>query len=231
VGTTDVEWDGPPGQPTITEGEIDYLLSVVRRYFAAGVSADDVVWSYSGVRALVDDGASNPSRITRDYILDLDTPGGGAPLLSVIGGKITTYRRLAEEALDRLAPFLRPASSAWTDGAVLPGGDIPDVNANRYAQVLAEMWPGLPQELLSRLAGTYGTRTERLLERVRSLDDLGERFGAGLYRREVDYLVSHEWARSAEDVLFRRTKLGLHIGRAAAERLDEYVGEHIRHIS
>ena len=219
VGTTDVDWTGDPGDAAISEAETEYLLETVARNFASNPSQADIVWSYSGVRTLVDDGTRDPSKATRDYLLDLDA--AGAPLLSVFGGKLTTYRSLAEKALDQLAPFFPKASSMWTRDARLPGGDMasPEV----YAEQLRERWPGLAAELLSRLARTYGTRTEALLDRVHSTDDLGEHFGGGLYAREVDYLVASEWARTAEDVLFRRTKLGLHVTAKEAERLAAYM--------
>ena len=220
VGTTDVEWSGGPEAAAISEGETDYLLGTVARNFAARPSRADIVWSYSGVRTLVDNGSGDPSKATRDYLLDLDTLG--APLLSVLGGKLTTYRSLAEKALDRLVAFFPKASPGWTRDAVLPGGDIPDLDVERYAQRLRENWHALPSQLLSRFARSYGTRTEALLSDIRSTDDLGEHFGGGLYAREVDYLVANEWARTAEDVLFRRTKLGLHLDQKSTERLSAY---------
>jgi len=221
VGTTDVEWTAPPGVPTVSDGEVGYLLDTLGRYFETSVSAADIVWSYSGIRALCDDDASAPSKITRDYALELDS--SGAPLLSIFGGKITTYRRLSELALNRLAPFFLEAGRAWTESAVLPGGDIPDLDLGRYAADLERRYAALPPSLLQRLARTYGTRADRLLEGVWTSVDLGENFGGDLYSREVDYLVSKEWARTAEDVLFRRTKLGLHLPQEAADRLAQYM--------
>jgi glycerol-3-phosphate dehydrogenase len=144
-------------------------------------------------------------------------------LLSVLGGKLTTYRRLAERALDRLTQYLPDATGAWTGRAFLPGGVIPDGGLEPYWRRLAEQHAALPPELLPRLVRTYGTRAERLLEGVRTVADLGEQFGAGLYAREVDYLVANEWARTAEDILFRRTKLGLHVHPETAERLKRYL--------
>jgi glycerol-3-phosphate dehydrogenase len=223
VGTTDVEWIGPPGQPAISDEEVDYLLATIGHYFARSPARPDIVWSYSGVRALLDDGASDPSKVTREYSLELDAGADEAPLLSVFGGKITTYRRLAEQAVDRLAPMLGNARGRWTDGAVLPGGDIPRLDLRAYALDLAERHSALPPDLIERLTRTYGTLTEEVLNEVRSVGDLGEHFGAGLYAREVDYLVAREWSRSAEDVLFRRTKLGLHVGADAANRLSAYL--------
>ena len=223
VGTTDIAWSGPPGHPSIDGEEVDYLLETIAGTFEADVSRSNIVWSYSGVRALIDDGSSNPSRITRDYALELDAPGGRPPLLSVFGGKLTTYRRLAERALGRLAPFFREASGAWTEGTVLPGGAVPERDLGKYARALAAQHSSLSPELVHRLVRTYGTRAPWLLEGVKSTPDLGEHFGAGLYAREVDYLVANEWAQTAEDVLFRRTKLGLHAPATAARRLGKYV--------
>jgi len=223
VGTTDVAWDKPVVHPAISDVEVDYLIETVCRNFTRIVFREEIVWSYSGLRALVDDGSSDPSRVTRDYSLDLDEEG--APLLSVLGGKLTTYRSLAERALDRLTPHFPKATAAWTNRAVLPGGDIPNLDLDRYSRELAERYSTLPADLTSRLARTYGTRAERLLDGVHDVADLGEDFGAGLYAREVDYLVTKEWARTAEDVLWRRTKLGLHALPDAAGQLDAYLAK------
>src|SRR5579884_1941048 len=222
VGTTDVELSGPIGATAIENEEIEYLLNGLSGYFARPVSRGDIVWTYSGVRALVDDGVSDPSKVTRDYVLDLDARDK-APLLNVFGGKITTYRHLAEQALDSLARYFPAARPAWTENASLPGGDIPTGDVESYSRRLAERHIALPPPLLARFAEAYGTRTERLLDGVQSSADLGEHFGGGLYAREVDYLVANEWARTAEDVLFRRTKLGLHLSPEAADRLNTYL--------
>jgi glycerol-3-phosphate dehydrogenase len=154
----------------------------------------------------------------------VDASTGEAPLLSVFGGKITTYRRLAEKAVERLAAFVSIEHGSWTEHAVLPGGDFPNLDLEGYSRRLTEQFAALPSELIARLVRTYGTRTERLLNGVRSISDLGEHFSGGLYAREVDYLVSQEWARSAEDVLFRRTKLGLQTSQQTKDRLTEYLG-------
>jgi glycerol-3-phosphate dehydrogenase len=223
IGTTDVEWRGSPGAPTISEDETNYLLGTVARYFTAELSSRDIVWSYSGIRALVDDGASELSKLTRDYLLELDAPPGQPPLLIVYGGKITTYRRLAERAVEQLRHYFPEATGAWTNAARLPGGDIPDLDVRAYEAILTEEYRELPPELLARFVRTYGTRTRRLLDRVHTISDLGQHFGGGLYAREVDYLVRNEWARTAEDVLFRRTKLGLHVGPRVTERLTAYL--------
>jgi glycerol-3-phosphate dehydrogenase len=219
VGTTEVSWAEPSETPAISDDEVAYLLRTVARNFVADVSSNDIVWSYSGVRALPDDGSANPSRVTRDYVLDLDAAGGEPPLLSVFGGKLTTYRRLAERALEKLAPRLGFCDVPWTDGAILPGGDLPELDLDAYSGELIRRHPGFPDALVARLAGTYGTLAEALLD-----GDLGEDLGGGLHTREVDYLVSNEWARTAEDILFRRTKLGLHVPPGTADRLTAYLG-------
>jgi D-erythritol 1-phosphate dehydrogenase len=220
VGTTDVDWSGDPDSPAITEQEVEYLLAIVGRTFASAVTRSDIIWTYAGVRSLVDDGKS-ASKVTRDYVLELDDDG--PPLLSVIGGKLTTYRRLAERALDRLAPFF-PGERPQSDEDLLPGGDLPDVAT--YSQALASRYPEFPTALLDRLARTYGARAETILGDTPTLASLGEQFGAGLTRSEVDYLVAHEWARTAEDILFRRTKLGLHVSEHDVCRLAAYLGRH-----
>ena len=221
VGTTEVACEEPVADPKIGDDETAYLLDVIGRNFIRTIKRHDIIWSYSGIRALLDDGSTNPSGVTRDYVLELDDVG--APLLSVIGGKLTTYRRLAERALDRIARFFPGASGAWTERAFLPGGVIPRLDLQGYAHGLAERFLGLPPELLSRLANAYGTRTDRLLEGVRTIEDLGEHFGGGLHAREVDYLVANEWAQTAEDILFRRSKLGLHVDAETTDRLTRYL--------
>lgn len=221
VGTTDVNWNGAPAQPIISDDEIDYLLATVSRNFTATVTSDDIVWSYSGLRALWDDGASDPSKVTRDYRLRLDD--SGAPLLNVFGGKITTYRLLAEQAVGCLSSHFPAAGHAWTETAVLPGGEIADLDIATFVRELVATHAGLPESLLARLARTYGIRVERLLEGVATSVDLGQYFGADLYAREVDYLVAHEWAQSADDILWRRTKLGLHVTKNDVRRLADYI--------
>ncbi|MDR6788498.1 glycerol-3-phosphate dehydrogenase [Sphingomonas sp. BE138] len=224
VGTTDEAWQGAPGRAAIDQGEVAYLLATIDRYFERPVAQDDVAWSYSGIRPLYDDHAADASAVTRDYVLDVDGGDGRPALLSVFGGKITTYRKLAEHALRELSPFLPGAGGAWTAGAALPGGDMPDADFDRFLADLTQRYPALPRALLRRLARGYGTRVTRLLGDARTPSDLGEDFGAGLHAREVDYLRAEEWARSAEDILFRRSKLGLHAPADAAARVEVYLG-------
>jgi len=212
IGTTDVEHTGAIGAARIDAGEVEYLCAQASRYFARAVVPADVVWSYSGVRPLLDDESGDPSAVTRDYSLELDT--AAAPLLSVWGGKITTFRKLAEEAADLLAAPLAIARGAWTERACLPGGDLsatigaaqrPDTDFARFVQALALAHPELDGTLVRRLARAYGARATALLA-----GPLGAEVAPGLHAAELEFLHAHEWARSADDVLWRRSKLGLH---------------------
>ena len=213
IGTTDVEYAGPPEQVRIDATETAYLCKQASRYFARPVTPGDIAWAYSGVRPLLDDEAGDPSAVTRDYRLELDT--AQAPLLSVWGGKITTFRKLAEEAADLLGPALGASGGAWTRAAFLPGGDLgawigrrqrPELDLARYTHVLAQRHPELPPALCRRYARDYGSRLDKLLSA-----GLGAEVAPGLHEAELHYLHRHEWAGTAEDVLWRRTKLGLHL--------------------
>lgn len=222
IGTTDVEYHTDPAAPGISRAETAYLCAAVNRYFTRSISPADVVWSYSGVRPLFDDEEDNAAEVTRDYQLELDQRG--APLLNVFGGKLTTYRKLAEQAMAHLAPLLPVTSAAWTaQGHPLPGGERADIPALQRELQSAHPW--LPASLASRLVYSYGTRSARIVGAASSLQDLGEHFGADLYQAEVDYLRTHEWAVEATDVLWRRSKLGLHIGDPGARRLSAYLAE------
>jgi glycerol-3-phosphate dehydrogenase len=243
IGTTDLPYEGDPGAVAITAEETAYLCSAVSRYFVQPVTPGDVVWSYSGVRPLYDDRRESVSAVTRDYVFDID-PGNGAPdgetapLLSIFGGKITTYRKLAEHALDRLLPRLGAGRPAWTESATLPGGDLPGADFAAFLAELQAARPWLPEALARRLARAYGTRVETLLGSARGLADLGEDLGAGLHEAEADYLMKREWALSAEDILWRRSKLGLHLlpqgspqggpqgsAQGNAARLDDWIAQ------
>ncbi|GAA0662977.1 glycerol-3-phosphate dehydrogenase [Sphingomonas insulae] len=223
VGTTDEPWTAPPSQATISMDETRYLLDTIARYFERPVATDDIVWSYAGIRPLYDDKAANASAVTRDYVLDLDAAADRAPMLSVYGGKITTYRKLAEHALRDLAPMLPGAGPAWTAGVALPGGDMPDADFDAFLAGLTALYPQMPSTLLRRLARAYGTRVEAIFGTATTIADLGTDFGGSLYKAEVDYLVAREWARTAEDVLWRRSKLGLHVPPGTTERLAAYL--------
>ena len=226
IGTTDIEHHGEPGQAQIDGGEVDYLCRQASRYFERRVAPQDVVWTYSGVRPLLDDDEGNPSAVTRDYSLELDSHGG-APLLNVWGGKLTTFRKLAEEAADVLAPRLGATRHAWTAEAALPGGDLrgwigaaqrPDLDLQRFTEALQQRWPRLPPALAQRLARCYGARVDQLLP-TPQLGVGGAEVAPGLHESELQYLHDQEWARSADDVLWRRTKLGLHYDAASRARV------------
>ncbi|MFG1425296.1 glycerol-3-phosphate dehydrogenase [Roseixanthobacter glucoisosaccharinicivorans] len=231
IGTTDQDYAGAPEDVHASEPEIAYLCAAASEYFTTPVSPKDVVWSYSGVRPLYDDGATKAQEATRDYVLVLDAPHGEAPVLSVFGGKITTYRRLAESALAKLHAHLpTPARDArpwtahpWTATAPLPGGDFEKTRFDALVGDLARRHPALDPALLRRLARAYGTRADRLLEGVATPADLGSCFGANLHAREVDYLMDAEWACCAADILWRRSKLGLRVSAEQAGALEDYM--------
>ena len=223
IGTTDEEFAGDPAGVAISEGETAYLCRAVSDYFRQAVTPADVVWSYAGVRPLYDDGASRAQEATRDYVLTLDAPEGGAPLLSVFGGKITTYRRLAEAAMARLAPHLPGLGAPWTAGAALPGGEFPWNGAPRLVVDLRARYPFLAPALARRLVRQYGTRAGAVLGDARSMAALGRDFGAGLTEREVAWQRREEWVRTAADLLWRRSKLGLRIDAAGQAALAAYL--------
>jgi glycerol-3-phosphate dehydrogenase len=224
IGTTDVPFEEEPGSVKITPDETAYLCEAANRFLRRPVSPGDVVWTYSGVRPLYDEDASaTASTVTRDYTFDLQAPGGGPPLLSIYGGKITTYRRLAEHALDKLSPSFPGLGPSWTASAPLPGGDLPGGDFDTFLAELQSRHPWLGAPLARRLARAYGTRAVRLIGDARSLADLGRDLGAGLTEREVAYLVDTEWAQTAHDILWRRSKLGLHGGAKLAEALTRHL--------
>ncbi|MGR4068506.1 glycerol-3-phosphate dehydrogenase [Billgrantia sp. C5P2] len=222
IGTTDRRYQGDPTQVAISEEEIDYLLGVVNEHFRRQLDRRDVITSFSGVRPLCDDESADPSAMTRDYTLALDQTG--APLLSVFGGKITTYRKLAEAALTLLAPALPGMGTSWTATTALPGGDI--VSHEHFMAHLLGDYPWLGEERARRFARSYGSLCLRFLEGARGADDLGEEFGAGLTAAEADYLIDQEWALGVEDILWRRTKLGLRLTPRQVERLAAHVEAH-----
>lgn len=221
IGTTDKDHKGPPGEARCTEEEADYLCAFVSEYFEKPVTRADIVWTYSGVRPLYDDGASSATAATRDYVLRLDDRG--APLLNIFGGKITTYRRLAEHALAELGRFFPQAGAPWTAGVALPGGDFGGHDFAGQVAALIEDYPFLSQGWAARLMRLYGTDARRWLGTAVRASDLGRDFGATLTEAELRWLVAEEWAQSGEDVLWRRTKLGLRLDAAAAEAVDQAV--------
>lgn len=226
IGTTDVAHDSEPGDCNASAQEIDYLCQAANRYFARTISAADVVCHYSGVRPLVDDGTQNVSEITRDYTLRVDGDADTAPLLSVFGGKITTYRKLAEQALEKLAPWFPKMTPSWTAGMPLPGGDLQGCTPAQYIAQLGDQRPALPRSLLDALVARHGSCAPDVLGDAQMPDDLGAHFGHTLYAREVDYCLRREWARSADDILWRRTKCGLHLNSQQKQMLVDYVTMH-----
>lgn len=225
IGTTNVPVDAYE-RPEISLEETDYLIELVNRYLERPLVRDDVVWTYSGVRPLYDDGESDPAAITRDYVLKVDAgaDGGEPPVLSVYGGKLTTYRKLAEAALQDLQPYFPAMSGAWTAREVLPGGDLPNRDRRAYGAGLADRYRALPATLVTDLVKRHGTRATAVLGDAKSPGDLGREFAENLTEREVDYLMRHEWARRADDILWRRTKCGLGATAAQRDALASYVG-------
>ncbi len=222
IGTTDADHPDPDLKPTCTEAEQDYLCSFASEYFNTSVTRDQIVWTYSGVRPLYDDGAQSATAATRDYTLKVDT-SAGAPVLNVFGGKITTYRRLAEHAMEKIAPILGAKQAGWTAGVPLPGGDFPVGDVNRLIADLSARYPFLTSFWARRLIRAYGTEAVQVLGDAKSATDLGQDFGATLTAREVDWLRSCEYARTAQDVIWRRNKLGLRLSAEQVKRLEEYM--------
>jgi glycerol-3-phosphate dehydrogenase len=225
VGTTDVPYSGDPARPHISETERDYLLACINRFLRQPAGLADIRGSYSGVRPLYDSGEATAQKVSRDYHLELQRGVAGAPVLSVYGGKITTYRRLAEHAFALLAPALGLEPQSWTSTEPLPGGDMPEGDLPRFIAHVQERFPALPAALIDRLAHAYGTRVALLLGDARQMKDLGGDFGSGLTEAEVRYLVRHEWARSAEDILWRRTRLGLALPDSVVHDLQDAVAK------
>lgn len=231
IGTTDNDFTGDPKNIQITDGEINYLCNAASEYFSEPVKPADVVWTYSGVRPLFDDGASKAQEATRDYVLKIDGRDGEAQLLNVFGGKLTTYRRLGEHALEKIAGAIGVKGNPWTAKSVLPGGDFPATGYDAEVAKLKGRYPFLTERHARRLVRLYGTLAASLLGNAGQAEDLGRHFGADLYEVEVKWLMTQEWARHAEDILWRRTKLGLKLTPAEAAGLEEYMRETIRNVA
>lgn len=220
IGTTDIELGNLTEPTKISTEEIAYLCAAVNRYTKKQIQPGDVVWQFSGVRALFDNGKDNASKVTRDYRLQLDDTAGQAPLLSVFGGKLTTYRRLAERAMEKLQPWFYASGHPWTGNTALPGGDRP---LNEVISQLQTRHPNLPAEWLEQLARRHGSRALTMLADVREPKDLGQNFGGGLYEIEVAHFLAHEWAHEADDILWRRTKAGLHMTLGQRARFTDWL--------
>jgi glycerol-3-phosphate dehydrogenase len=221
VGTTEREHHGDLATPEVATGEIDYLLSTIEHHFGRKLARRDVVWTFAGIRPLLASSTDDPKSVTRDYVLDFDRRG--PPLLSIYGGKLTTYRKLAEEVVDRVCAALGVAGRAWTERTPLPGGDMPDGDFDAFRRRMARRYSWLERPLLDRYARAYGTRIEQLLEGCSSVDDLGRFVVPGLAEREIEYLRSEEFAVHADDILFRRSKLGVHLPSGSTARLDRWL--------
>ncbi|CAI3940138.1 Glycerol-3-phosphate dehydrogenase (GlpA) (PDB:2RGH) [Commensalibacter communis] len=229
IGTTDLSWDqSPDALPKIDQDETQYLCDSINNYFTKNITPKDVIWDYSGVRPLYDDAASNASAVTRDYHLDLNQNVGKTPLLSIFGGKITTYRRLAEHSMEQLAPFFQYSRGSWTGSEALPGGHITNGDFKLFYNNLRKNIPFLDEITTKRMAHAYGTDVFEVLNKANSKEDLGTDFGHGLSQREVDYLIEKEWAITAEDILWRRTKLGLYFSQDEIQNLQKYLAEKLQ---
>jgi glycerol-3-phosphate dehydrogenase len=223
IGTTEAEWSLDQGEIKISPEETDYLCNAVSTYFNKTITPADILWSYAGVRPLFDDKSSSASVVTRDYVFDLDASNESmAPALSIFGGKITTYRKLAEQAVDKLSPYFTGLSATWTAGVCLPGGNFAADNVEGFISDIARKYPWLPEDQLRRMIKAYGTVIVQMIGDAKSLDDLGHHFGAGLYEAEVRYLHDFELAQNADDILWRRSKLGLRLSAAEQLELDAW---------
>jgi glycerol-3-phosphate dehydrogenase len=226
IGTTDRDHDGSADRVECTPEEANYLREAASAYFKQDIAPEDVVWTYSGVRPLYDDGAKSATQATRDYVLRVNGGDGQAPILNIFGGKITTYRRLAEAALEKLKPFFPAMKAPWTAGAPMPGGDFPVDGVEAQIAGLIERFPFLDDRWARRLVRAYGTEAAAVLGEAKQPEDLGRRFGFNLTEAEVRWQMHHEWARTADDVLWRRTKLGLRLSAEEKAALDGWMQEH-----
>lgn len=229
IGTTDAEHPDPGLRPECTEEERDYLLSFANQYLKQDITAKDVVWSYSGVRPLYDDGQSSATAATRDYTLKVDDTGG-APILNIFGGKITTYRKLAEDAMAKIAPYFPGTSDDWTAGVPLPGGDFAVDAFDQLVTRLRDDYPFLSEFTARRFMRAYGTDSWVILDEAETKEDLGKDFGSGLSEREIMWLMEKEYARTAEDVVWRRNKLGLRLSKGEISALDDFMTDKRQHL-
>ncbi|MBL4901673.1 MAG: glycerol-3-phosphate dehydrogenase [Desulfocapsa sp.] len=228
IGTTDVDFQGKPDEVEIDSTEISYLCEAANEYFTTRISPENVVYSYSGIRPLFDDGKSDAKAATRDYVLTLDHDDDQAPLLSIYGGKLTTYRKLAESVLKKLKGFLPQMQEPWTETANLPGGNFSPDAFMEEVQKLRVACPFISEKHATRLIRTYGTCAHDMSKHLQTPEELGTHFGHQLYGFEVDYLLAEEWAQTAEDVLFRRTKMGLFLSSEEVGQLEEYINQKLR---
>ena len=222
IGTTDTDYRGDPMDAEIDEDEVDYLCAAAGRSFVQDISLDDVVWAYSGVRGLPDSGEESLSEVSRDYILDLDKRFD-APLLNVFGGKLTTFRKLSEQVVNRLSPYFDGMGEAWTRETLLPGGDIAGGDFEAFVEAQLQLNSLMDAGLVRRLCRAYGSRISSVLE-----DGLGHHLGDDVYEAELRYLIEEEWARTSDDILWRRSKLGLHLSHEVRKAVEARVPELVR---
>lgn len=227
IGTTDEAFNGDAAKPFVSDAEKDYLCAAVNRFFERQITSDDAVWSYSGVRSLLDDGSSESRKVTRDYKLHLDT-SRAAPILSVFGGKLTTYRILAQHAVDKITAATK--NRGWTAKAPLPGGDIENGDMAAFVERQKKTYPFVPEDVLFRYAHSYGTRMNILLEGIETVKGMGRDFGGGLFEAEIFYLIDREFARTAEDILWRRSKLGLHLEKKTMLALEAAMPDYLKEL-
>ncbi len=223
IGTTDLNYDDDLDHVNITDEETDYLCNSISHYFSQTLERSKIVWCYAGVRPLYSIADVAPSKISRGYHLEINDEAQSAPLLSVFGGKLTTFRHLAENALEKLKPYFENMSGDWTATSKLPGGDLGYPNFSEFLDAREQQYAWLPPSLIKRYAKQYGTRIHKLLINAKNLDDMGKHFGAGLYEREIKYLISNEWAKTCDDIIWRRTKLGLYLTADQKEVIAHYV--------
>ncbi len=228
IGTTDQDFKGDVNDIRISGEEVTYLCEAASEYFKKPVREDDVVWTYSGVRPLYDDGASKAQEATRDYVLREDGNKGDAPLLNVFGGKITTYRRLAESMMEKVEALIGQKSASWTVNSTLPGGDFDEEGFERLVNDVTLEHSYLEKDVVWRLVRSYGTNCRKILKNIKSVEGLGQDFGAGLTEREVRYLIENEWARTAEDIVWRRSKLGIRMTDEQIAALDRWMIKNAR---
>lgn len=222
IGTTDVEHKADPREAKIDDAEVDYLVDVVNQHFTHQIKREDVIWTYSGVRPLCDDESDSPQAMTRDYTIELEQQGSQAPLVSIFGGKLTTYRKLAESAMHKLEPFFDKMGQPWTANGTLPGGDF-SCGRDDLAMSIKQRYPWLSHETAQRFVDTYGTCTHQLMKGCTSEADMGRQFADGVYQAELNYLIQHEFVQHVEDALWRRTKLGLYLTEEQADAISQYI--------
>ena len=225
LGTTDIEIKGEPDAVRIDRSEIHYICDLINIYFKQSVRPDDVVWSYSGVRPLFDDASQNASKVTRDYVLQMDA--AGPPIISVFGGKITTYRKLSEQVVNMLQKPLGISLPSWTASAYLPGGDIENADFAGFLERCKQHYPWLELSVLQDYARNYGTDIHIILDGINTMSQMGQHFGGDLYQCELDFLLEYEWVETAEDVLWRRSKKGLRLSPDAAETIQHYLDQRL----